>query len=130
MEHELSTDFTLYALDEAGAARARDYMSGSMGYGNTNMAAIIANNGRMLRTLDSPLFDYPSVNLGAHTSLHGDEEPCVAHDIVRVVGHGLPVIEHELAHRVLEAARGSKGYDRLAGFLDGARGRLLWYVFV
>lgn len=94
-----------------------------------------------------------------HTSLHGDDPLCVSHKMAFIIGADLPVIDPAVIAEIVAAADGwadgslmtaapewndstlSKPAewrprtavefaDALASWLEGARGRHLWYAFV
>lgn len=138
----MSTQFTLYALDENQLDAARQQMAGSLGYGNTDFASIHDAAARNQAALMSPgpsSFDvYRASSIvidNDHTTLHDDDAPCLAHRLVEVIGHELPVIGHGLIRRVRETfpsdapADAYVSAERLDAWLEGARGRRLWYVF-
>ena len=159
----MSTDFTLYALDEAQVPLARRYMAGSLGYGNTDLASIIDAAARAQRGIEAgdlsgfDVFHSPSFVIDDdHTSTHDSSSPWKADHLDEVVGHDLPVLDNALARRIMDTvgtdwaagtvwpedkpkADGKWDYRRakpyefrigLRAWLDGARGRRLWYCFV
>lgn len=132
----MSTDFTLYALDEADLPMARIL-------NDANLAAVtrIGVNGMMaaLAQRDAigmdvfAVYDRPSFRVEEHTTLH-EEQPCLSHDLVSAIGHDFPVIDAALIRTVIEVWErhtvASAAADRAASWLEGARGRRLWFEFV
>lgn len=158
----MSTDFMLYALDEADLELARRYMGTSLGYG-TSIYAVV-NNAARAQSGDAKrqhdlsgydVFERSSFTIDDdHVSLHGGEVKCFAHDLVALIGHDLPLLDMRLRQAIIDAipprwtegiiytghetkppykyrkATHHEAKAALTGWLEGARGRHLWYAFV
>lgn len=171
----MSTQFTLYALSDDGATSARRYMRTSLGYGERNInevinAAAFEQRNAALSSMTGgrdtryDVFDSPHFVVDGDHTMHDDDMLCIAHTLVRVIGHDLPELTGGLAHAVLGTIpeAWSTGWvledpkhpgrvgipvnlagdgkvrrrtpiefrEAFSGWLEGARGRLLWYCFV
>lgn len=156
----MSTDFTLYALPADALVAAQRYASTSLGYGNTSMAAVATAAMVADHAGDRfSIFDREDVGrfiVEEHTSFcDGAEGGCMSHRFVEAIGNDFPLITVALEYRLRDlvgfdyAGAGtvwtgkradglfdhrpmtpSEWRSALSGFLYGAMGRRLWYVFV
>jgi hypothetical protein len=166
----VSTQMTLYALDEADLPKARAQMAGSLGYARTPLGEAIKLREFMTsptaaaeRSAAYDVYERSSFIIdNDHISLHGDGDDCVAHRISDLIEGDLPVIDGALIRQVLALTEGyadgtvlveppvwtkkeprrlkraakwrprtaEEFRDALAAWLEGARGRRLWYAYV
>lgn len=132
-EKRVSTDFRLYALDDEQVPKAKAYAATSLGYGNTNMIAVI--NAATMTPFQERMaifFDYThdTLYLGEHSMCEWPLERCSQHALLEAIPyvHDYPIIDDDLTKTVVDNTP-DVYQGRAQEWLTKAAGRHLWYVF-